>query len=509
MGDVYAEYMKVLKRPDVVLRGNKAHKKAISSFKEKYPNADMSKFEFEVDIDLSGKATDVVTYYKVDEDTSYDITSDGFKSNPEWVKFLSSFVPTRDGWPTIWASGGSIPKFSNLREPKHEWGIHHYPVFQKAVNLGYPLHNFKVYVSDTDYFYSKFNPIKLYDWKNKSVLYENNRGTDALPSGVESDIRNADMDFVNESYFTLICSAYIATFLCGISVRNLEWNDHTPKQITSIARYHLYYTMRKFIKNPELMKAYNLSGMKGYLPVSIQSFNGASHGGGTYVKAGWVNYSNSDHLHFIPYKSDGITQVGVQLLMDSVESYVYSVLGAQAKTRWSIVSSQLGKFLQTQQAFRRIVNDTVVQTSVNVTISDMRTAIRDTNVILNMAINPNIILIPSRLIILETPIPGYNNILSSPTKTTTFGINTKLNYVGVKQPDHPKKQLQDSSPVQHLDTLKGDTVVPKKVHTTLPVSDALVVQRKVVKFRESSGDGALAGLGIGIITVFLLLRTVV
>jgi hypothetical protein len=60
-----------------------------------------------------------------------------------------------------------------------------------------------------------------------------------------------------------------------------------------------------------------------------------------------------------------------------------------------------------------------------------------------------------------------------------------------------------------LDTLKGNTVVPKKVHTTLPVSDTSGVQRKVVKFRESSGDGALAGLGIGAIAVFLLLRTVV
>ena len=410
-------------------------------------------------------------------------------------------VDTRNRWPLVWASG-------DLREPKHEWGIHHYPSFQSAVNLGYPLHNFKVYVSDTDYFHSKFTPIELYDWKNKSILYENNRGTDALPSGGETDIRTVNMDYVNDPYFTQVCSAYIATFLCGISLKNLQWNDHTPKQITSIARYHLYYTMRKFIKNPELMKAYDVSGMKGHFPVSVRSFNGASHGGGTYVKAGWVNYSNTDHLHFIPYDSNGITQVGVKLLMDSVESYVYSVLGAQAKTRWSIVSSQLGNSLQTQQAFRRIVNDTVVQTNVNTTISDMRTAIRDTNVILNMAINPNIILIPSRLIILETPIPGYNNILSSPTKTTTFGINTKLNYVGVKQPDPPKKQLQDSSPVQHLDTLKGDTVVPKKVHTTLPVSGASVVQRKVVKLRESSGDGALAGFGIGMVVVFLLLRVV-
>jgi hypothetical protein len=80
--------------------------------------------------------------------------------------------------------------------------------------------------------------------------------------------------------------------------------------------------------------------------------------------------------------------------MESVESYVYSVLGAQAKTRWSIVSDQLGKSQQKQDAFRQIVNDTIVQTNVNTTITDMRTAVRDTNVVLNMAINPNIILIP-------------------------------------------------------------------------------------------------------------------
>jgi hypothetical protein len=307
----------------------------------------MSRFEFEVDVDLSGNVTGVVTNIKVDDDSTYDITSDGFTSNPAYVKFLSSFVATRNGWLLIWASGGDIPAFSHLREPKHEWGIHHYPTFQSVVNLGYPLHNFKVYVSDNNYFYSKFTPIELYDWKNKSVLYENNSGTDALPSGVETDIRTVNMDYVNDPYFTQVCSAYIATFLCGISLKNLQWNDHTHKQITSIARYHLYYTMRKFIKNPELMKAYDVSGMKGHLPVSVQSFNGASHGGGTYVKAGWVNYSNTDHLHFIPYDSNGITQVGVKLLMDSVESYVYSVLGAQAKTRWSIVSSQLGKSLQT------------------------------------------------------------------------------------------------------------------------------------------------------------------
>jgi hypothetical protein len=508
----FDKYMEVLKLPNVQRDSNEARKAAISKFKAKYPNADMSRFEFEVDLDLSGRVTDVVTYFKVDDDTSYEVNSDGFRSNPAYVKFLSSAIETRDGWPVVWASGGGIPAFSHLREPKHEWGIHHYPTFQSSVNLGYPLHNFRVYVSDTNYFYSKFTPIALHDWKNKSVLYENNRGINALPSGVETDIRTASMDFVNEPYFALVCSTYIATFLCGISLKNLEWNDHTPKQITSIARYHLYYTIRKFIKNPELTKAYDINGMKGHLPVSVQSFNGASHSGGTYVKAGWVNFSNSDHLHFIPYDSNGITSVGTQLLMESVKSYVYSVLGAQAKTRWGIVSDQLGKSLRTQEAFRRILNDTIVQSNVNTTITDMRTAIRDTNVVLNMAINPNVILIPSRLNILEKPIPGYNNILSSPTKTTTFGINTKLNYVGVRQSDPPKKQHQDSSPVQHLDTLKGNTVVSKKVakkvHTTLPSDGSPVVLRKAVEMRGSSGDCTLAGFGIGTVVVFLLLGVV-
>ena len=100
MGDVYAEYIKVLKRPDVVLASNKAREKAISKFKEKYPNADMSKFDFEVDVDLSGKVAGVVVNYMVDEDTSDDITSDGFKSNPKWVKFLYS-GKSANVWPRL------------------------------------------------------------------------------------------------------------------------------------------------------------------------------------------------------------------------------------------------------------------------------------------------------------------------------------------------------------------------------------------------------------------------
>ena len=53
-------------------------------------------------------------------------------------------------------------------------------------------------------------------------------------------------------------------------------------------------------------------------------------------------------------------------------------------------------------------------------ISDMWGAIADTNVVLNMAISPGIILVPSDMKILEKKIPGYNNILT--LKTRVYGV---------------------------------------------------------------------------------------
>jgi hypothetical protein len=77
---------------------------------------------------------------------------------------------TKNRWPLVWASGGSVPAFSHLREPKHARGISHYPKFQRSINLCYEIHNFRVYVTDNEYFQSRFPPIKLSDWKNKCFM---------------------------------------------------------------------------------------------------------------------------------------------------------------------------------------------------------------------------------------------------------------------------------------------------------------------------------------------------
>ena len=135
----------------------------------------------------------------------------------------------------------------------------------------------------------------------------------------------------------------------------------------------------------------------------------------------------NDYKKSIATTTDGLTKIGQKLLQQSIESYVYAVLGAQAKTRWPIVGEG-AKSLQTIEVFRTIVKETIAQSDTTITISNMRTAIASTNAILNMAISPGMILVPSNLIIQKEKIPGYNNVLTLATDKMKFGKNTDVNY---------------------------------------------------------------------------------
>ena len=179
-----------------------------------------------------------------------------------------------------------------------------------------------------------------------------------------------------------------------------------------------------------------------------------------------VHDYDTDWMRFIKDDSDGLTKTGQVLLQSAIELYVYCVLGAQAQTRWAILG-QGAKSLQTQQIFHRLVKVTILQDNPRKLISDMRTAIKDTNVVLNMAITPGIILIPSNMIILKDKVEGYNNVLTFATKTMKFGVNTNVNYVApiVSKPPvapttttKPKPVVVPKASDKHLPYLLGSTI---------------------------------------------------
>ena len=187
------------------------------------------------------------------------------------------------------------------------------------------------------------------------------------------------------------------------------------------------------------------------------SKNNTAQIGISYMKRGAQTIKSlNDYKLFIATKSNGLTKTGQLLFQQqSVESYVYCVLGAQANTRWSIVG-KCAMSIQTQEVFKKLVNDIIIQSDQTITIANMRKAIKDTNVVLNMAISPGIILIPSNLIILDRMETGYNNILKLATSGRKFCKNDDVNYFErvSKEPkrvsEEPKRVSEEPKRVQNI-----------------------------------------------------------
>jgi hypothetical protein len=137
--------------------------------------------------------------------------------------------------------------------------------------------------------------------------------------------------------------------------------------VTSIVRYHLYFHMTRFMRNPILLDRYitedDIRTIRKFAPVKETSDRRyeSSHAnigtwyydkppevrnrirnqkyirrkyGGTSIQ---FEYLTAISLYDVNKISSGLTKTGQKLFQQSIESFVYAVLGSQAKTRWSIV----------------------------------------------------------------------------------------------------------------------------------------------------------------------------
>ena len=394
------------------------------AFFKKYPDADPSRFVFRND----------KVWFKINPDNEYrllDVESDTYQRTSSWTKYLTSYKERGFG---IWFADGTVQPYE--KNPSEE-----------------DVNNFPVHVTDEKYFAASLPQLSI--------------------------TNSSSSDYKKNPYLTAIVAAYVSTYVCGISTKHMEFNDRTPGIITSMVRYHLYYQISRFLRDPSKLDRYVSSvpdSVKKHKPTNdmwtkayhqgseelltwlseqkdrhkIRNYRYSKNARGTvtgiaYEKiTGQSPKSADDYKMFVATKTDGLTKLGQKLLQQSVESYVYAVLGAQASLRFPIVGEG-AKSLQTQDKFRTIVKETIAQSDVSVTISNMRTAIANTNVVLNMAISPGMILVPSDLIIQKEKIPGYNNVLTLVTDKMKFGKNTGVNYKAPstqESPDTPKTSLR-------------------------------------------------------------------
>ena len=394
-------------------------------FVQQYPNARLDRFKFIVTLSKTGDVTGTSVDFKVRDEQFLDITTDDFK------KLYSGELH----WlPVIWDTSGTLQPFALA-----------------SSSLPHNYRKFIIYVNANSGFTSNFDAL-FTSWEGNA--------NDITKIAVNKD----------DPYFASLLASYIISYVGGLSRKHLTGDNNV---VTSIARYCLYYHMKRFTGTPEKMSPDITNDIKKIIQENIPhkriwahkfertradinywhshhanknnirnyryriSANNSGVLGIDYEEVSKaVNDSDTDWMKFIKDDSDGLTKTGKILVQSAIESYVYYVLGAQAQTRWPIIG-QGAKSLQTQQIFHRLVRDTTAQDNPSKAISDMQKAIQDTNVVLNMAITPGIILIPSNMIILKNKVEGYNNVLTIATNAMKFGVNTKVNYVAPKVTKKP------------------------------------------------------------------------
>ena len=130
--------------------------------------------------------------------------------------------------------------------------------------------------------------------------------------------------------------------------------------------------------------------------------------------------------HFVPNQTSGLTRNGLGRINRSIEAFGYCILGAQAKTRSSILGN-LGTARNTQTDFLVLIEDAIKTMTVSNEPVKYQNAIEATKVRLNLAVARGVLLLPARMIINTESVVGYNNNLRRATDDMKLGVNNHVN----------------------------------------------------------------------------------
>ena len=85
----------------------------------------------------------------------------------------------------------------------------------------------------------------------------------------------------------------------------------------------------------------------------------------------------NDYKQYMPMISNGFTKIDIQYINQSIESYLYCIPGAQAKTQ--VIFSNRGSALEGQRQFRKLIKVTIFNYDISTSINNMNRVITDCN----------------------------------------------------------------------------------------------------------------------------------
>ena len=133
-----------------------------------------------------------------------------------------------------------------------------------------------------------------------------------------------------------------------------------------------------------------------------------------YISGAWTM--------FIPEKSEGFTQAGVECLNDSIRTYVWAILGAQAQTRSNILKAGTG--FDAQKQFLANVEDAIASpVDIPSSIARYQKTLQYASTPLDFIFGLGLYLAPSDMALH----PGYNNEFVIAGSEAAIGHNPGIN----------------------------------------------------------------------------------
>ena len=269
-------------------------------------------------------------------------------------------------------------------------------------------------------------------------------------------------------------AVFCATQGCGISREIFD----SELQIRAFYQFHVYFTVRRVLYqlggkqsmsalpgdptfNP-LSNHYEVASYKrscaefGIDPSSNFRFTiGKNHGlgrvngemqldfqypgwmkfseeGGKAIKGDLISYIRPDPVAATQYDwfarktAAGLTQAGLSRINQSIEAFVYCILGTQVNVMSSILGEG-GGAKEGQTEFLRLMEDAIRQTDLVTSVQRYQLAVDQAKVRLNLAVCPGTWLMPATMIINAESRVGYNNKLKQAGAGMKLGINNDVN----------------------------------------------------------------------------------
>jgi len=234
---------------------------------------------------------------------------------------------------------------------------------------------------------------------------------------------------------------------------------------------YLYDENDRKVANSYDPTKYSLDYPSGYLGGKIlwHDLDRTSYGGGFGGK--WIphitkikqEYENG-WAYFVMSESVGFTRQGIERLNDSIRTYVYCVLGAQAQIRSPIIGNA-GTIYDAQKQFIFDLEDCISGKGSSISIPDSikryQEAVNNTHSRLDYVIAPGLYMIPTDMVLKIGSIVGYNNNILIADENMKFGLNV----VNTQQLPPPVPKMDDSTKFPDRPT-QTDIEKPKVMEKT-------------------------------------------